>query len=314
MVASGAQWTLERDGQIAVIVEVGGGLRTYAVDGEEIVDGYGEDELCPGSAGQILAPWPNRLRDGAYRFGGQAYQVALSEPGLHNALHGLVRWASWTAVEATEESVTMAHRLHPQPGYPWELLLRAKYTIGQSGLVVEHTAHNLSATAAPFGLGTHPYVRIPGVPLNDLELSFQARTRLLVDGRMLPIGAAKVTGGDYDYSTPRRLGAAELNTAFGDLARNGDGRAEVTIAAADGRAIQVWADESFKWWQLFTGESLSGDRRRRALAVEPMTCPPDALRSGRDLITLAPGEAWSGRWGISASIGADSSRLIERLA
>ncbi|WP_117209427.1 aldose 1-epimerase family protein [Allorhizocola rhizosphaerae] len=314
MAASGAQWTIRRGDQTAVIVEVGGGLRTYAAGGEEIVDGYGEDELCPGSAGQILAPWPNRLRDGAFRFEGESYQVPLSEPSLHNALHGLVRWSSWHAEEVADDSVTVWHRLHPQPGYPWELLLRAKYSIDQSGLTVRHTARNLSGCPVPFGLGTHPYVRIPGVPLNDLELSFQARTRLLVDGRQLPIGAAKVAGGDYDYSTPRRIGTTELNTAFGELSRDGTGRAAVTLTAPDGRGIVVWADGAFKWWQLFTGESLRGERRRRALAIEPMTCPPDALRSGRDLITLQPGEEWAGEWGIGRVQHAGATNLLERLA
>lgn len=314
MAASGAQWTIRRGNQSAVIVEVGGGLRTYTVDGDEIVDGYDADELPPGAAGQILAPWPNRLRDGSFKFDGQAHQLPLSEPDLHNAIHGLVRWAGWRANGIMTDSVTMEYKLHAQPGYPWTLLLRAKYTIGLNGLRVLHTAQNLSDRPAPFGLGTHPYVRLPGVPLKDCELSLQARTRLLVDGRLLPIGAAKVAGGDLDYSTPRRIGSTELNIAFGDLVRDHEGRSEVVLSAPDGRGVQVWADESFKWWQLYTGEALPGERRRRALAVEPMTCPPDALRSGRDLLILEPGEKWSAQWGISRINGLASSRLIERLA
>lgn len=304
MAVSGAQWTIQRGNQTAVVVEVGGGLRAYAVDGEEIVDGYAEDEIAPGAAGQILAPWPNRLRDGAFKFEGESYQLPLSEPELHNALHGLVRWVGWRANGIMSDSVTMEHKLHPQPGYPWRLLLRAKYTLGLGGLRVLHTVQNLSDGPAPWGMGAHPYVRLPGYPLNHLDVSLQARTRLLVDGRLLPIGRALVTGGDFDYSTPRRIGSTELNVAFGDLTRDHEGRSEVTLSAPDGRVVQVWADGSFKWWQLYTGDLLPGERRRRALAVEPMTCPPDALRSGRDLVTLAPGEKWSGQWGIS--------RLLDR--
>lgn len=314
MAVSGTQWTIQRGNQTAVVVEVGGGLRAYDVDGEPVVDAYGEDEMAPGAAGQILAPWPNRLRDGFYRFEGEAYQLALTEPSLHNALHGLVRWVPWRANGIMSDSVTMEYKLPPQPGYPWCLLLRAKYTIGLSGLRVLHTAQNLSDRPAPFGLGAHPYVHLSGVPINDLELCLQARTRLLVDGRLLPIGAAKVAGGDFDYAIPRRIGSMELNVAFGGLVRDHEGRSEVTLTAADGRTVQVWADQSFKWWQLYTGEALPGARKRRAVGVEPMTCPPDALRSGRDLITLAPGEKWSGQWGISKTNGLASSRLLERLS
>lgn len=311
--ASGAQWTIGRGDQTAVVVEVGGGLREYRVAADEILDGYAEDEIAPGAAGQVLAPWPNRLRDGAFRFEGEQHQLPLSEPSLHNALHGLVRWVPWRAVAHSADSVTMEHILHPQPGYPWRLLLRSKYTVESGGLRVVHSAQNLSDRKAPFGLGTHPYVRIPGIPLADLELCIKARTRLLVDGRLLPIGAARVAGGEFDYSTPRRIGAANLNVAFGDVWRDAEGRSEAVISGPDGRSVKVWADGSFGWWQLYTGDALAGERRRRAIALEPMTCPPDALRSGRDLITIAPGDTWTGQWGITAASGLDSDRLLEQL-
>lgn len=307
--ASGAQWTISRENQTAVVVEVGGGIRGYQVCDEEVVDGFGEGEIPPGAAGQILAPWPNRLRDGAFRFNGELHQLPLSEPSLHNAIHGLVRWVSWQPVERAENSITMEHILHPQPGYPWRLLLHTRYALEEDGLRVAHAVHNLSDRPAPFGLGTHPYVRVPGVPLAETKLCIKARIRLLLDGRLLPIGAARVAGGEWDYSTPRRIGSAPVNGAFGDVWRGEDGKSEVTVSAPDGRSIRVWADAAFPWWQLYTGDALAGDRNRRSIAIEPMTCPPDALRSGRDLITLDPGGSWSGEWGITAAIGPDSNRM-----
>jgi len=125
-----------------------------------------------------------------------------------------------------------------------------------------------------------------------------ARSRLLLDGRLLPIGAAKVAGTDYDFTTAKPIGGLELDTAFGDLIRDGDGPSEVTLSTSDGRGVAIWADAGFGWWQIFTSDTLAGDRRRRSVAVEPMTCPPDAFRSNRDLITLEPGQAWHGTWGI----------------
>ncbi len=299
--ASGAQWTISRGDQTAVVVEVGGGLRGYKVGDDEVFDGYETSEIAPGAAGQILAPWPNRLRDGSFKFDGEQYQVPLDEPSLHNAIHGLVRWLAWQPVEQTDSSITMEHTLHPAPGYPWRLVHRARYSLSDSGLRVDHTVINHGDRTAPFGLGTHPYVRVPGVALADLELCLKARIRLLVDGRLLPIGAARVSGTEWDYSTPRKIGSASVNAAFGDISRDADGLADVSVTAPDGRSVKVWADSSFPWWQLYTGDALNGDRRRRSIAIEPMTCPPDALRSGRDLIRLEPGIEWKGSWGISAT-------------
>jgi aldose 1-epimerase len=295
---SGAQWTIKADGQEAVLVEVGGGLRSYQVGGEDRLDGYAEDELCPGCAGQVLAPWPNRIRDGRFTFAGEQRQLPLTEPERHNAIHGLVNWAPWRAVEERPDAVVLECAMPAQPGYPWPLLLRTEWSLGADGLRGTHQATNLSREDCPFGLAVHPYLRLPGVPVDDLHLRFPARNRLLVDGRLLPIGAAKVAGGEYDFSAGRRIGPARLDTAFGDIEYEADGLATARLSAPDGRGVQLWADGSFRWWQVYTGDSLTGDRVRRSVAVEPMTCPPDAFRSGRDLIVLAPGETWRGAWGI----------------
>jgi aldose 1-epimerase len=143
-------------------------------------------------------------------------------------------------------------------------------------------------------------VFVPSVPIDDLTVHLPARSRLLVDGRLLPIGAARVAGSEYDFSQPRRLGQLVLDTAFGDVERDEDGGSAVSLAAPDGRMVRVWADAAFGWWQLFTSDTLAGARHRRAVAVEPMTCPPDAFRSGRDLIVLEPGQTWQGAWGLAA--------------
>ena len=290
---SGTQWHLSADGQEAVVVEVGGGLRAYSAAGESIVDGYELDELCPGCAGQVLAPWPNRIRDGKYSFAGSSYQLALTEPTRHNAIHGLACWLRWSCVDLAASSVTLQCDLPPTPGYPWPLRLRTAWSIGADGLTAAHEATNLGDHPAPFGMGTHPYVQLPGVPLADTVLRLPAQSRLLVDARLLPIGAAKVTGTEYDFTEPRRIGSAVLDSAFGDVIHDGDGRSVARLSTVDdSRAVEVWADGSFHWWQAFTGDTLAEPRRRRSVAIEPMTCPPDALRSGRDVVVLQPEETW----------------------
>jgi aldose 1-epimerase len=306
---SGNEWTIAAGGQEAVVVEVGGGLRTYRVDGADLVDGYGADELCPGSAGKVLAPWPNRIRDGRYVFLGEPHQLALTEPPRHNAIHGLVSWVSWRCVAQSADSVTLEHTVPAQPGYPWPLLLRTQWSVGPDGLRVTHEATNLGSAPGPFGLGVHPYLRLPGVAVDDVVLRIPARNRLLLDGRLLPIGAAKVAGGEYDFTEARRIGAAILDTAFGDVIADPStpdgpaGRSTVTLSTVDGSVgLRIWADPAFRWWQVFTGDTLTGERQRRSVAVEPMTCPPDAFRSGRDVLVLEPGQAWTGTWGITPGL------------
>ncbi len=296
---SGAQWTIVADGHEAVVVEVGGGLRTYRHDGVDYLDGYEAHELCPGSAGQVLAPWPNRIRDGAYTFGERAFQLDLSEPAQRNAIHGLVNWVSWRLVERSPESVTIGYDLPPRPGYPWSLRLRTRWTVGADGLRAEHEVTNLAGEPAPFGFSMHPYLRLPGVGVDEVSLRVPGRTRVLLDNRLLPLGATEVVGTEYDFTVPRAIGDAVLDVAFGNVVRDADGGSAVTLAAPDGSAaVHVWADREFGWWQVFTGDTFVGERYRRSVAVEPMTCPPDAFRSGEDVITLTPGETWRGSWGI----------------
>jgi aldose 1-epimerase len=303
---SGAQWPIAAAGHRAVVVEVGGGLRTYDVAGESVVDGYGEDEVCPGAAGQVLAPWPNRIRDGRYSFDGAEYQLPLSEPSRHNAAHGLVQWLPWSRVAASEDSVTVECVLPAQPGYPWPLRLRTTWSVGADGLRAAHEATNLGRTPAPFGFGAHPYVRVPGVRVDDTLLHLPARQRLLVDARLLPVGVARVDG-VYDFTTPRRIGTVVLDSAYGGLSHDEAGHTRVTLSTQDGsRCVTVWADRSFRWWQVYTGDTLPPERARRSVAVEPMTCPPDAYRSGRDLVVLAPGESWRGTWGIRPDLRRES--------
>jgi aldose 1-epimerase len=280
----------------AVVVEVGGGLRAFDVAGQEIFDWYPPGVPAPAAAGQVLVPWPNRIRDGRYPFGGAEHQLPLTEPGHANAIHGLVQWVPWRPVAASADSVTLSYPLAPQPGYPWALELSTTWSVGPDGLRATHSATNRSDTPAPFGLGAHPYLRLPGVPVDEVVLTVPGERVLVLDARKLPIAASPVAGTELDFRSGRRVGAHRLDTAFGPV--RGDG-SEVRLSTVDGsRSVTVWADGHFHWWQVFTSDPLPEPRTRRSLAVEPMTCPPDAYRSGRDLVTLEPGQTWRAEWGI----------------
>ena len=292
---SGEQYWLEVDGQEASVVEVGGGLRTYTVAGVDVLDGYGVDEMAAGGRGQHLIPWPNRIADGKYSFAGADLQLALTEPGRHNASHGLVRWANWTATAHEADRVVMELVLHPQPGYPFTLGLAVEYRLGAGGLSVSTTATNLSGRRCPYGAGAHPYLTVGTDLVDDAVLLVPAETRLEADERGIPTGAVAVDGTAYDFREAGPVGDLVIDSAYTDLTGN-----EAVLAAPDGqRRVTLWWDSSYRWVMVFTGDTLAPSRRRRGLAIEPMTCAPNAFVTGDGLRVLEPEESWTTVWGIA---------------
>jgi aldose 1-epimerase len=302
---SGEQWTIRDGRQEATVVEVGGGLRTYRVDGTDIVAGYRDDEVCRAGRGQVLMPWPNRIRDGKYTFEGADLQLGLSEPALHNASHGLVRWATWLLHWHADDwsALTVRTRLHPQPGWNATLDLSVNYVLEPHGLVVSVHASNVGPVPAPFGFGAHPYIALGDTPLAQVELSIPAGLEVLVDEQLVPIGTAAVRP-EVDFRTPRPLGTTALDTAFTDLARTrDDGGWEVVVGGLGTGDVSVWGDESLGWAQVFTAKGKdTGVDGVRGIAVEPMSCPANAFNSGEGLVVLAPGDSWSARWGIEPAV------------
>ena len=297
---SGDQFEIEFGEQRAVVVEVGGGLRRYSVAGRDVLDGYDDDAMCTSGRGQLLMPWPNRIEDGAYEFGGRRHQLALDEPEHGNAIHGLVRWSPWKVADRAANRVSLSHVLHPQPGYPFTLALRVDYMLDDDGLSVRTTATNVGADACPFGCGAHPYLTLGTDTVDELTLQVPARTILVSNERSLPTGERDVEGTDYDFLDARTIGETKLDTAFTALRRSDDSLVRVELRAPGGDGLTLWVDESYRYLMIFTGDPLP-DVSRRAIAIEPMTCPPNAFRTGTDLITLEPGASWTGAWGIRAA-------------
>jgi aldose 1-epimerase len=299
---SGRQMEIHLGDQHAVVTEVGGGLRSYTVGPREVLDGYAAGEMCPGSRGQCLLPWPNRTRDGAYTFRGAAQQLALTEPTRGHAIHGLVRWLSWHPLEHEADRVTMGLLLHPQPGYPFLLDLSADYRLSAEGLTVTVTARNRGPGPLPYAAGHHPYLTVGTEVVDTAELRLPAASRLELDARSIPTGRSlEVEGTPYDFRSGRPVGGLRLDDCFTDLAVASDGVTRVALRDPRSEAaVTVWMDRSHRWVMVFSGDTLQdAGRRRRGLAIEPMTCPPNALQTGVGLCVLEPEEAITTRWGIT---------------
>jgi aldose 1-epimerase len=282
---SGRQLTLRHGDWSATVVEVGGGIRDLTHRGVPVLDGYGVQEMASGGRGQPLLPWPNRLTGGSYRFAGRNIQAPISEPSTGSAIHGLTRWVNWSAADARAAGCTMALRLHPQPAYPFTLDLRIDYALDDSGLAVTLGATNAGKGDLPFGAGFHPYLTT-GSPR--------------VDGDRLTVPADAPP--ERDFRAGREIGAAVIDDCYRSPVREADGLARVRLSAPSGRTVVMWLDALWSHIMVFTGDTLAPERRRRGLAVEPMTCAPDAFNTGEGLRVLGPGESVSGSWGIALEL------------
>ena len=263
-----------------------------------MLDGYRHDEMSTSGRGQVLIPWPNRIQDGSYEYAGRRHQLPLDDVEEQDAIHGLVRWSPWTVAARTVDRVVMEHVIHPRPGYPFLLAIAIEYALSDEGLRVRTTAVNHGTGACPYGSGAHPYLAAGAPSVDSVVLRVPARTMLRSDERGIPVGSASVEGTDYDFRRPRPIGATKLDNCFTDLERDVDGRARVRLRSPErGDELVLWMDATYEYAMLFTGDPLP-DVDRRSLAVEPMTCPPNAFRSGEALIHLEPGEAFTSVWGL----------------
>ncbi len=298
---TGAQLELRHGDQRAIVTEVGGTLRSYQVAGRDVLDGFGPEEMPTGGRGQVLLPWPNRNAGGAYTFGGRAHQLPISEPRHGNASHGLTRWQPWRPINHSADRITLDLKIFPQSGYPFALALELAYRLSDAGLEVRTTARNAGATALPFGAGHHPYFTVGTGRIDAALLHLPAASRLATDEHLIPTGREAVAGTPFDFRRPRPIGDLVLDTCYTDLLPDPDGAARITLARSDGAPrVTLTFDAHYRYAQVYSGDNLPDPAaRRRSLAIEPMTCPANAFRSGQGLRVLAPSETWRGEWGIS---------------
>jgi aldose 1-epimerase len=299
--ATGRQYELRRGDALAVVTELAAGLRLYSRAGVQLTETYGDDQIPPGGCGITLAPWANRVEDGQWFLDGKKQQLAITEVARHNASHGLLRNASYALVDESEHSVTLEATIFPQHGYPFLARHRVQYLLAEDlGLVVRQTLANDAKEPAPFVLGAHPYLRLGDTDIEELVLTVSADTQLLADERLIPRSSAPVQG-DTDFRAGQHIAPLSVDVALTGL-RFQDGQARHTLAAADGREVSLWQDESCQYVHVYVSTLYPG--RSRAVAVEPMTGPANAFNSGDGLRWLQPGESFTMSWGIDYRPGA----------
>lgn len=295
---SGEQFEIAYGSQRATIVEVGGGIREYEVEGRPVLDPFPVEMMCDGAHGSPLIPWPNRMADGRYSFDGEDFQVSLTEPAKGNAIHGFFRWRPWRAASHEPDRITMTNRLFPLSGYPFQLDLSITYALDENGLTVTTRADNTGERACPYGHGQHPYLSPGSGLIDECQIQLAGHTRVTTDEvRQLPAGNEPVAGTAFDFTEPRRLGDLAIDFAFTDLDRDDQGLAWTRLIGPDGASAELWVDETYNLVQSYTGDTLRPERARRGLGTEPMTCAPDAFNSGDGLLRIEPGDSVTNTWG-----------------
>ncbi|WP_284978207.1 aldose 1-epimerase family protein [Arthrobacter sp. fls2-241-R2A-200] len=294
------EFTLSAGGYTAVVTAHAAALRVLQFEGRDLVVPFPVGGPIPDFRGIIAAPWPNRIEDGKYIFDGVEHHAPVNEPERGTALHGLAFALDWTLKESDAASLTLSCTVGPTTGYPFVLELSASYVLDETGLHASVTARNAADVTAPYGVCPHPYLVAGSSPLDEWVLEFAADTFLEVTpDRLLPVSLAPVQGHEFDFRSPRAIGATEIDHAFTDITFDG-GLARLSVRDPAGTGVGMSWDQSCPWLQIHTADKPAPIPSRIGLAVEPMTCPPDAFSSGTDLIRLAPGAEHTASWSIYA--------------
>jgi aldose 1-epimerase len=216
----------------------------------------------------------------------------------------LAAWLDFISLEESPERVLLATTVEAQAGYPFRLQVRAEFVLSPEGLTTTVTARNTGTDAAPYGTGPHPYLVAGAGLVDDWTLTLPAAQVLTVTpDRLIPVDLADVASeadGAFDFTKPRQIQGAFIDHAFTGLERDADGTTEVRLTAASGTGVTMRWNDACPWVQVHTADQPDPAMSRLGLAVEPMTCPPDAFNSGTDLLVLDPGQSTAASWTIAA--------------
>jgi aldose 1-epimerase len=300
---SGRQLRLRAGDYQATIATIGASLRELTWQGRHLVVPFDEDEVRPAYRGAVLAPWPNRVVDGTYEFDGIEHQLALTEPDRGHALHGLVAWHDFAVVSEEPSTVALTATVPPQDGFPFRLTLVVTYALSEQGLMISLEATNTGPGPAPFGASIHPYLYAGSGVVDDWTLQLPAASVLnATPDRLIPrdVQAVAEAPDQFDFRRPRAIADTFLDHAFTDLSPDPDGRFSARLTDRGGRGVVMRWGEECRWLQVHTADLPAPKPSRIGLALEPMTCPPDAFNSGRDLVVLPVGGSTAVQWQIAS--------------
>lgn len=250
-----------------------------------------------GSGIPLLFPFPGRIRQGRFRFGGREFSIPAGD-GRGNAIHGFVLNRPWRIVE--QSNARVAGEFQPATDdpsilehWPADFRLRVTYSVAGGALAASIEVENPADVPLPFGFGAHPYFRLP---LGGQSTAEQCRVTVPVTQQwelidLLPTGQSLPVEEDHTLRAGGELNAEQFDSVFSGVQfTDGQCAARIDDPAA-GRSLSIRFDDNFAHCVVYTPP------HREAICIEPYTCVPDAfwleeqgVPSG--LRVLAPGGAF----------------------
>jgi len=307
---------LQFQDQTLTINPLGGGIMEYYTgqgnDRNDIIYGYNRADDKVGSMGDVLFPFPGRVKNSKYIFEGKEYKLKNVKIKDGHAIHGFAKMLEWQIEEQDQSSVRLSCTLikeeYGENGFPFSLKLSLEYSLSETGLTCYARVENIGQEKAPFGLGFHPYFTVGTDQINDMQLKIKAEKIVEFDSGLKPTGKLlDVLGSDLDFNQAKKIGSRIIDNCYTELKsqnhvhlRGVHGLAETVISNGQDRTITIWQDESFPYLQVYSADTIGEKHARRGFAIEPQTCTGFAFNvEGMGLKTLNPGEVFSGNWGIN---------------
>ncbi|MFT8986971.1 MAG: aldose 1-epimerase family protein [Bifidobacterium psychraerophilum] len=299
---TGQQYSIRYGDYSAVITELGATLRRLDFRDKNIVVPFDDNEVVPCCNGYVLVPYPNRLEDGAYDFDGEHYQLPIDEASRQTALHGDGYRHMWVLESLTESSVTLSWRVPGIIGYPFDVIVTVTYALGAEGLTMTTVAYNNDTKPAPWAFGIHPWLSngSQATDPDDIEAA-NALCKLTLPcdshvtaspDRLLPTGVEPVEGSVYDLRGNPSLEGRPFDDAWTSPIRDHDGNTTAVFTRPDGLQISLTGDDTINAWQVCTATGFPEGHHPSGVAVEPMTAYANALRSGKNLVSIEAGASY----------------------
>jgi aldose 1-epimerase len=258
-------------------------------------EGFETGAARPTSSGiPILFPFAGRLAGTSFEFQGQRYELSPGDP-LGNAIHGFACFRPWRVVEQAADRVRGEFRAADfgqeiLGHWPADFRLTAEYRLHGNALGLELTVENPSDRPLPFGLGLHPYFRLPlGAAGNagDCTVTVPATTYWELE-TMLPTGRKLPLEGERRLVEGQTFAGMKFDDVLSDLLPTSGRHRSSIVDASAGRRLVLEFDPAFPECVVYTPP------HREAVCIEPYATVPDAFSLeergiAAGLKTLTPG-------------------------
>jgi aldose 1-epimerase len=255
---------------IAEFSVFGGSVTNLSLFGRTLIPRPGIEDPVSAVFGSVLAPWPNRLAGGEFQLNSKPHSFGPLDKDS-NLNHGLLLRTPME-YQLSDTAITFVHRFSKND-FGFEIDLRVRYELTESGLEVTAVAKNLDSVPAPFAIGFHPYFKIPG----HSKLTASVTNAFQTNDRMIPVGTKEISG--LEIELPQ---TAALDNGF-----YGEGWALKLEGEEFGFEI---TQQNLDHLMLYRPSPSLFEDGSEGIAIEPQSAPANAFNSELDQHLMAPGE------------------------